>query len=662
MKSAPKHPNEDQRLKALESLNILDSLPEEAYDELTLLAAKICGTPIALISLIDRDRQWFKSKQGLSVTETPREFAFCSHAILGKDIFYVPDSTKDIRFLDNPLVTGDPNVLFYAGVPIEDPNSKLPIGTLCVIDNHSRHLSEEQLQSLRMLKNQVQRLLVLKLQLSGVEKTKKEFFEMSNRQELILEGSMLGAWDWWIQENKVHYDRRWCEMLGLKKEDILQDISTWDSRLHQDDREQTYQDIKNHLDGKTDVYENIHRLKHSDGSWIWILDRGKVSEKNKDGIPIRFTRTHLDITAYKKNEILSKEIQKIANIGGWELDIETQQTKWTEQTYKIHEIPVITPTNEIMGINFYAPHERTRIKQCIEQCIQGKGFRETFEFIDAKGVKKWVESSAIPITTSSGNVKTIIGTFQDVTDKVLAAKEIELSRLKAIHTAKLASLGEMSAGIAHEINNPLAIISGSISLLPKYRTDEIKFNSKLSSIERAVTRIIKIVNGLRKFSRSSDYSQPVPTKLSSIITESLTIIDAKAKRHSTKIITDIKSDASILCDSLEIEQVIINLINNSIDAVSSQENRWVKIKLFLEEPDLVLQILDSGLGLSKDVEEKLFQPFFTTKPVGEGTGLGLSISKGILDHHKATLGLNKNLQHTCFEIRFKVYKGADGAA
>jgi len=157
-----KHIHERERLKDLDSYSILDTLPETDYDNLTALAAAICGTPIALISLIDEKRQWFKSHHGLEATETPREVAFCAHAINDADnVFVVQDSRTDVRFHDNPLVTGDTKVIFYAGVPlISDEN--LPLGTLCVIDHSPRSLNDSQISSLSALANQVVNLLKLR--------------------------------------------------------------------------------------------------------------------------------------------------------------------------------------------------------------------------------------------------------------------------------------------------------------------------------------------------------------------------------------------------------------------------------------------------------------------------------------------------------------------
>lgn len=161
---AEKHPQESLRLDYLNSLNILDTLPESDYDNLTDIASHICGTPISLVSLVDQDRQWFKSKVGIEAEETPRDFAICAHAINDEaPIFIVEDATKDIRFHDNPLVVGGPKVVFYAGVPLTDSND-LPLGTLCVIDNEPKQLSDCQKNALIALAKQVVNLLTLRRQ------------------------------------------------------------------------------------------------------------------------------------------------------------------------------------------------------------------------------------------------------------------------------------------------------------------------------------------------------------------------------------------------------------------------------------------------------------------------------------------------------------------
>ncbi|AKI99931.1 GAF domain-containing protein [Archangium gephyra] len=173
MKVAPPHPQEEARLAALDTLEILDTLPEAGFDELTRLASQLCGTPIALVSLVDHYRQWFKSRIGLDTPETPREMAFCAHAILGEQLFVVEDAHSDERFHDNPLVTGGPRMRFYAGIPIKGA-SGLNMGTLCVIDHQPRHLTPDQQHALGILGHQVEAQLQLRLRVRELERREEQ--------------------------------------------------------------------------------------------------------------------------------------------------------------------------------------------------------------------------------------------------------------------------------------------------------------------------------------------------------------------------------------------------------------------------------------------------------------------------------------------------------
>lgn len=158
---APLPKNETARLSALKGLEILDTPEEEMFDEITRLASMICNAPISLVSLIDETRQWFKSHHGLTARETPRSIAFCSHAILGDEVFVVPNAKEDDRFKNNPLVDEAPNVIFYAGIPLA-LDDQIKLGTLCVIDNKPRELNEKQIQMLRLLGKQTVRLLQMR--------------------------------------------------------------------------------------------------------------------------------------------------------------------------------------------------------------------------------------------------------------------------------------------------------------------------------------------------------------------------------------------------------------------------------------------------------------------------------------------------------------------
>ncbi|WP_179319013.1 sensor histidine kinase [Winogradskyella helgolandensis] len=181
---APKpHINEVQRLKNLESYDILDTIQEIDYDNITAIAAEICNTPIALISLLDDKRQWFKSHYGTDESETPKEYAFCAHAINDeRNIFIIQDARTDERFKNNPLVTGDPKIVFYAGVPLTSENG-LPLGTLCVLDDKPNLLSQSQLKSLSALSNQVMNLLELRKSKSLLDVALKDLEEKNKELE-----------------------------------------------------------------------------------------------------------------------------------------------------------------------------------------------------------------------------------------------------------------------------------------------------------------------------------------------------------------------------------------------------------------------------------------------------------------------------------------------
>lgn len=168
--------NEAARIQVLHDLKLLDSAPEERFDRLTRLAKRLFNVPIALVTLVDKDRQWFKSCVGLDVAETPRDVSFCGHAILQDDLLLVPDATEDERFHDNPLVTGTPNIRFYAGYPLTVPHGN-KMGTLCLIDTKPRQLDDEERALLRDLAGMAEQELVA-VQIASMD----ELTLLSNRR------------------------------------------------------------------------------------------------------------------------------------------------------------------------------------------------------------------------------------------------------------------------------------------------------------------------------------------------------------------------------------------------------------------------------------------------------------------------------------------------
>ncbi len=180
MKKPDNTHDEQARLETLRSLSILDTPPEERFDRVARMAKRLFGVPIALVSLIDENRQWFKSCVGLNVSETPRDISFCGHAILGNDLLIIPNAIEDERFADNPLVLSDPYIRFYAGCPLRAPNG-CKIGTLCIIDRQPRSFGEEDIEALKDLALMVER------ELAAVQQaTLDELTNISNRRGFIM--------------------------------------------------------------------------------------------------------------------------------------------------------------------------------------------------------------------------------------------------------------------------------------------------------------------------------------------------------------------------------------------------------------------------------------------------------------------------------------------
>lgn len=376
--------------------------------------------------------------------------------------------------------------------------------------------------------------------------------------------------------------------------------------------------------------------------------------KDEFGNITQFMAIRFDKTKEKESERQLEEAESVAKIGSWSYDLVSNEFRWSRQMYVLfQENPDSgAPTVEKFLATVH-PDDKLVWMEKFGQCQMSKTCcKLRIRSLQANGDVKWIEIVGESVVNNFQQVIGLRGTCQDVTDLVVADEKVKLERAKALQSAKLASLGEMSAGIAHEINNPLAIISGMTWILPNFMNDPVQFQKKVDTINRATERISKIVGGLRKFSRSSDKSDKKPHLLLNIIKEAVTLTSTKSIRHSTPVFLEDKTQGPVLCDEIEIEQVLVNLINNSIDAIKDLEERWVKIELNEINSDVVLRITDSGPGIPLEVQKKLFEPFFTTKIVGEGTGLGLSIVKGILDDHKASIELLQDTPHTCFEIKF----------
>lgn len=248
----------------------------------------------------------------------------------------------------------------------------------------------------------------------------------------------------------------------------------------------------------------------------------------------------------------------------------------------------------------------------------------------------------------------IEGFILDITDRKEYEAQLETTKAKSIASAKLASLGEMAGGVAHEINNPLAIISMNAAQLlellddPDATKDELKMF--VEKIQKTTARIDRIVKGLKSFARGGELDPFISTSVKSIIENTLELCSEKLKKHAVELRLKNIVDVSIECREAQIGQVLLNLISNGVDAIDKLSEKWIEIELKDLDGYVVIDVTDSGVGIPDEVAEKIMQPFFTTKDVGKGTGLGLSISKGIIESHKGRFRLDRKSENTRFSI------------
>ncbi len=523
----PKIPkNEAQRLSALEACDLLDTLPEPYFDSIVQMASAICETPISLISLVDKNRQWFKAKVGLNASETSRDVSFCGHAINGDDLFYIEDATKDERFFDNPLVLSTPDVIFYAGFPIKS-NNGFNLGTLCVIDNRPRSLNQNQIDQLAILAKQVGHFLNLR---NEVNKKYKQAI-LIDKLSLNLPG--------FIYTYKLNPDGTSCfpycskfieQIYEVSPEDVVDNAELVFKRLHPED------------------FDNI-----------------------------------------VKSIQLSAE-----NMSTWSLD------------YR-----VVLP----------------------------------------KAGVKWVRGNANPEKLKDGSILWH-GYISDIT-------EIKQNEQVLYDNQKLATLGEMAASIAHEINNPLSIIKTSASQLKKLidreSYDQIKIANYAKKIDETSERIAKIIRGLSFFSKRNNEEFKAESIID-IIHDTFSICSEKFKLAQIKfeiVLPSNFSDNYIDCKSVEISQVLLNLLNNSYDAICEREDRWVKIEIEDSNDSIIISVIDSGDGIPEQIKDKILNPFYTTKTAGKGTGLGLSISQRIIESHSGKFWINSHCLNTKFSFKLK---------
>ena len=445
--------NEAARLAALGELMVLDSAAEPAFDKLAQLASQLCGVSIGLISLVDEERQWFKAAVGLpGVTETPRDQAFCAHAILDDALFEVRDAADDERFAGNPLVTGDPRIRFYAGAPLKLP-SGARIGTLCVMDRAAHQLAPEQAAMLQALAGIATATLTMRRDLILRALSARSQYEVAlaasesqhrtmveEQTELVSLASPDGTLLYVNHAYGRHFSRSPADLVGANFYDFVEPA---DRTLV---RERAAWVLST---GATLAGEN--RTVAADGSEVWVAWSNSV-QVQPDGSPA-LRSVGRDISARKRAEqalrasqAFLKRTGRVAGVGGWELDLKTGVVAWSEETRRIHEVPDgYRPTLET-AIQFYEPKARATVEDAVRRGMEtGAAWDLELPLTTHAGRPIWVRAVG-EVEFEQGHAVRLLGAFQDIT----ARKQLEHALLR--QTATLRSVTEALPAIVSAVD------------------------------------------------------------------------------------------------------------------------------------------------------------------------------------------------------------------
>ena len=504
MKSAAKHPNENQRLKSLEALNILDTLPESDFDQITQLASEICGTPIALISLVDKDRQWFKSKVGLNVDQTHRDVALCAHAILQPDVFVIEDLSQDERFADNPLSTGAPNIQFYAGAPLLSPDG-YPIGTVCVIDTKTRSFSPGQVSALKTLSNQITRLLDLRTKIITLEESDLALRVRDVALESISEGVIIRD----ISGKVIDVNSAALRILNINHEKVLEltanDI-VWNAitedGIQIDPYEHPFEVVQR--TGRS-AKKTVFGLTNQDGVRTWLqVSAEPIFKSNSSelfGVAVSFSDITSQIEDKKRIEKNQIELRFILDsvphmIGYWSSELVNINSNEIYSKYfgkKPQEIRGLH-IREVLGEEIFLKN-----RPYLQQALDGRMISFERSLNHADGTRRHTLETYVP-NIIDGKVITILAIVVDITELKILEQQRQKLESQLSESSRLSALGEMAGGVAHEVNTPLAIIRAKVEMLKERLTDgqldQATAINDCEIIEATVDRIAKIIKGL----------------------------------------------------------------------------------------------------------------------------------------------------------------------
>ncbi|NGM48963.1 PAS domain-containing protein [Caulobacter sp. 602-2] len=654
MNAADPSEREARRLAALRRYDILDTPREAAFDEIVALAAEICGVPIALVSLVDEHRQFFKAEIGLGVDGTPLESSFCVKAILEDDFLLVPDATRDPRFDCNPLVTGDPHVRFYAGALLKTAEG-LPIGTLCVLDTAPKDLSPLQQRTLQVLARQVMSQLELRLSLQASADSERKYrtlFDSMDEGFCIIEffdGPHGPDSDYIHIDANAAYARHAGipNVVGQKlREMVPGEADAWVARYGHVLR--TGEPIRFEQElVATGRYLSLSsfRIEPPERKQVAVLFQD-VTERRRAELALRQLNETLEqrvASALAERRVLADIVEGTAAL----VQVVDNDFRWLAvngaAVREFEQVFGVTPRvgERMLDLLSDQPENQAQVRSVWSRALAGEEFVEVEAFGDPDGYRRFYEMRFGVLRDDMGLQAGAYQFVYDVTERLEEQDRLREAEEALRQAQKMEAVGQLTGGLAHDFNNLLSGISGSFEMigtrLSQGRSRDVE--KYLAAGQGAARRAAALTHRLLAFSRRQTLS-PRPIVINRLMADFVELV-RRTVGPSIKVETVAAGGLwATLVDDNQLENALLNLCINARDAMPDggritieTGNKWLDRRAADErgmEPGqyVCVCVSDTGVGMDKAIQERVFDPFFTTKPMGEGTGLGLSMVYG----------------------------------
>ncbi|MFA7279938.1 MAG: PAS domain S-box protein [Sterolibacterium sp.] len=634
MLKAPIPLNESKRIVALRALDILDSPAEERFDRLTRIAQHIMEVPIVLISLVDSERQWFKSRQGLDASQTPRDISFCGHAIIGTEVFVVPDTLADSRFADNPLVTAAPDIRFYAGAPLTLSDG-YNVGTLCAIDREPRQMSEARLAVLRDLakcaSEELERERQRRLALVAATNQARYMAIVDSSDDAIVSKTLDGIVTSWNPAAERMFGYTAQEMLGKPMALLIPPSLSSEERqilerLRKGERIEHFETTRQRKSGEIfPVSVTISPINDAAGT---IIGASKIvrditgSKLAEEALHNSASRLQLAMTAARTSLWdANAATGRVTLCARW-AELIGNLPEETEMSFE--ELAVLTP-----------PEERAAVMEKMLAALKGEkpDYLAEHRVRHRNGYWIWIESRGRVVERGKDGIALrMIGTNTDITER----RGVE--QMKA----------EFVSMVSHELRTPLTSVNGALGLVCGGAVNPASDQAKtmLEVAYKNSQRLIVLINDLldmEKLSAGKMQFDMQEQALMPIIEQSLESNRAYAEKHGVKLLLQERTDdVKVTVDAGRLQQVMSNFLSNA--AKFSPEGGQVEVLMKRQGQFVRVEVIDHGPGISEEFRGRIFQKFSQadssdTRQKG-GTGLGLAITKELIERMNGRIGFD----------------------